>query len=74
MSIGPSTRIPDSDFPAHGARARQWGRFERGLDAWLNTPHGRFAVWRAERMVAGAPPFCAQVPRHASEPVAPRQI
>jgi hypothetical protein len=34
-------------FPRYGARARIWGRFERDLRAWLETPEGRFAAWRA---------------------------
>lgn len=52
------------EFPRFGARARQWQRFERGLEAWLETPHGRFAAWRAERMVDGEPPFCARSAPH----------
>jgi len=43
-----------SVFPRHGARARIWSRFERDLRAWLETPEGRFAAWRAEQ-AAGAP-------------------
>ena len=35
------------EFPRYGARARIWGRFERDLRAWLETPEGRFAAWRA---------------------------
>jgi hypothetical protein len=42
-----------SDFPRAGYRARRWLRFERDLRAWLATPDGRFASWRAERDVAG---------------------
>jgi hypothetical protein len=42
-----------SDFPRAGYRARRWQRFERDLRAWLATPDGRFARWRAEREVAG---------------------
>lgn len=34
-------------FPDHGARARVFARFERDLQAWLDTPEGRFAVWQA---------------------------
>jgi len=40
------------DYPRHGARARAWERFERGLEAWLATPEGRFAVWAARRSLA----------------------
>jgi hypothetical protein len=40
------------EFPLYGARARLWGRFERDLRDWLETPEGRFAAWRAR---AGAP-------------------
>ena len=40
------------EFPLYGARARLWGRFERDLREWLETPEGRFAAWRAR---AGAP-------------------
>jgi hypothetical protein len=39
-------------FPSYGARARLWGRFERDLRDWLETPEGRFAAWRAR---AGTP-------------------
>jgi hypothetical protein len=43
------------DFPAAGARARAFKRFERDLDAWLATAEGRFATWEARRAVsAGA--------------------
>jgi hypothetical protein len=45
------------DFPSYGARARAWSRFERELRAWLETPEGRFATWRAARRVAGRAPF-----------------
>lgn len=44
------------DFPLHGARARLWGRFERDLRAWLGTPEGRFAQWRAQAAVAPSRP------------------
>jgi hypothetical protein len=44
----------EPSFPAYGARARLWGRFERDLQAWLATPEGRFAAWRAQ--VAVPPP------------------
>jgi len=43
-----------TDFPRYGARARIWSRFERDLHAWLETPEGRFATWRAEQ-AAGRP-------------------
>ena len=36
-------------FPRFGARARCWRRFEEDLRAWLATPEGRFATWRAQR-------------------------
>jgi hypothetical protein len=42
-------------FPRYGARARLWGRFERDLREWLETPEGRFAAWRA-RVGTSAPP------------------
>jgi len=42
-------------FPRYGARARVWGRFERDLWEWLETPEGRFARWEAALVVAGAP-------------------
>jgi hypothetical protein len=43
------------DFPAVGARARAFKRFERDLESWLATAEGRFAIWRARRAVsAGA--------------------
>jgi hypothetical protein len=38
-----------TDFPALGARARQWRRFEDGLQAWLDTPEGQFVTWCARR-------------------------
>lgn len=61
--------IDDHDvFPTVGFRARQWKRFERDLGAWLDTPHGRFATWRAEREIAGQPPFCARVAQSAQGP------
>jgi hypothetical protein len=43
-------------FPAYGARARVWGRFERDLREWMETPEGRFARWHAGIVVAGAEP------------------
>jgi hypothetical protein len=39
-------------FPHAGFRARRWLRFERDLNAWLATPDGRFAAWRAQRVLA----------------------
>jgi hypothetical protein len=44
----------DADFPKAGFRARRWLRFERDLHAWLKTPEGAFATWRAVRAVGGA--------------------
>ncbi len=41
------------DFPQVGARARMWSRFERDLEAWLQTPDGAFAAWLA-RVGGGA--------------------
>jgi hypothetical protein len=41
-----------TDFPRYGSRARAWSRFERDLRAWLETPEGRFAAWRAARQAA----------------------
>jgi hypothetical protein len=35
------------EFPKAGFRARRWLRFERDLQAWLETPEGRFAAWSA---------------------------
>ena len=37
------------EFPTCGFRARRWLRFERDLQAWLETPEGRFAAWEAAR-------------------------
>jgi hypothetical protein len=34
-------------FPEFGARARAWARLERELRAWMESPEGRFAEWRA---------------------------
>lgn len=42
-------------FPLYGARARVWGRFDRDLRAWLDTPEGRFAAWRAAAATAAPP-------------------
>lgn len=39
------------DFPAVGARARAFRRFERDLEAWLATGEGRFAVWYARAVI-----------------------
>ncbi|WP_217915630.1 hypothetical protein [Miltoncostaea marina] len=44
------------EFPRYGARARVWARFERDLRAWLATPDGRFAAWRAATAVARGGP------------------
>ena len=41
-------------FPRVGARARCLKRFERDLEAWLDTPAGRFAAWHARRTVVEA--------------------
>jgi hypothetical protein len=38
-------------FPRAGARARRFKRFERDLRAWLQTPDGQFAAWRARRQL-----------------------
>jgi hypothetical protein len=53
--------MPDEerqDFPLVGARARQFKRFERDLEDWLETAEGRFAVWSARRRLraVGAEP------------------
>ena len=42
-------------FPSYGARARLWGRFERDLREWLETPEGRFAAWRARVATSPTP-------------------
>ena len=47
---------PEIWFPEYGARARRWNRFERDLRAWLETPEGRFAEWRAREATAAAAP------------------
>ena len=39
------------EFPKAGFRARRWLRFERDLQAWLDTPEGRFASWCAMEVV-----------------------
>lgn len=41
-------------FPEFGARARIWRRFEEAFCAWLETPEGRFAEWRAQRALTCA--------------------
>jgi hypothetical protein len=41
------------DFPAAGARARAFKRFERDFAAWLGTAEGRFAEWNACRALSG---------------------
>jgi hypothetical protein len=46
---------PETWFPEYGARARRWRRFEDDLRAWLDSPEGRFAAWRARSALAGAP-------------------
>jgi hypothetical protein len=42
-----------ADFPAAGARARQWRRFEDALHGWLATSEGQFVTWCARRQIAG---------------------
>ena len=42
------------EFPKAGFRARRWLRFERDLEAWLETPDGRFAAWAAIQAVSAA--------------------
>jgi hypothetical protein len=39
------------EFPVAGFRARRWLRFERDLQAWLDSPDGEFARWQAVRAV-----------------------
>ena len=59
--------MPDEerqDFPLVGARARQFKRFERDLERWLETPDGRFATWYARAVIdAGDYAQSAQSPR-----------
>jgi hypothetical protein len=43
-----------TEFPACGSRARQWRRFEDGLQDWLSTPEGRFSTWCARRLLDDA--------------------
>jgi hypothetical protein len=57
-----------TDIPAAGYRARRFARFERDLAAWQASPHGQFAVWRAQRQLAGAPAFCADAEQRAQRP------
>lgn len=40
------------DFPTAGSRARLLKRFERDLEAWLETAEGRFAQFTARAAVA----------------------
>ena len=40
-----------TDFPTTGSRARLLKRFERDLEAWLETAEGRFAVFTARAAV-----------------------
>jgi hypothetical protein len=40
-----------TDFPTTGHRARAFRRFERDLQSWLATSEGRFAAWRAARLL-----------------------
>jgi hypothetical protein len=59
--------MPDEerqDFPLVGARARQFKRFERDLEDWLQTAEGRFALWYARAVIAaGDYAQAAQSPR-----------
>jgi hypothetical protein len=41
----------ETEFPVAGFRARRWLRFERDLQAWLESPDGEFARWQAMRAV-----------------------
>lgn len=52
MPVQPEER---QNFPDVGSRARRFKRFERDLRAWLETPEGRFAAWRARQAVERAP-------------------
>jgi hypothetical protein len=40
-----------ADFPTTGSRARLLKRFERDLEAWLQTAEGRFAAFTAREEV-----------------------
>ena len=59
--------MPDEErqeFPLVGARARQFKRFERDLEDWLQTSEGRFALWYARAVIdAGDYAQSAQNPR-----------
>jgi hypothetical protein len=44
--------IPQDRIPVAGFRARRWNRFERDLHAWMDSPEGRFATWRALDAIA----------------------
>lgn len=50
------TAVPNEVFPRAGSRARRFQRFERDLQAWLQTPEGRFALWRARRKIRSVTP------------------
>jgi hypothetical protein len=52
MTFAPWHEELHEDFPKAGFRARRWLRFERDLQAWLQTPEGRFAAWCAGQAVA----------------------
>jgi len=39
----------DAERQSQLAVRRELGAFEAELGAWLDTPHGRFAAWLAER-------------------------
>ncbi len=57
VSLMRDVRISEPEpFPQFGARARVWGRFERDLRAWLETPEGRFAAWEASLTVRDVAP------------------
>ena len=42
--------LPQDRIPTAGFRARRWNRFERDLRAWMASPEGRFAEWRAKAL------------------------
>lgn len=48
--------LPQDRIPSAGFRARRWNRFERDLHAWMASPEGRFAEWRARTAVREAAP------------------
>ena len=54
MSVIPQEEL--EDFPHVGARARAFRRFERDLEAWLDTAEGRFATWYARAAVEADEP------------------